>query len=179
MVPDVGEVKKGVIARYENFLGTSNYKALAQSTQSFNRKLNEERKMRIPYVDGQTGVAMKHYNNVRVSRERMPGRRDDQVYSYPQRRWHKKRYQYLQYFMLPKHLRFLPPGAGPEGGAPTSVRLEESMELFVSLYIFYSGRPCSDQRRQQQQFSHKSNGVGGLLHERGGLCHAGWDGGRV
>jgi len=50
----------------------------------------------------------------------MPGRRDDQVYSYPQRRWHKKRYQYLQYFMLPKHLRFLPPGAGPEGGAPTS-----------------------------------------------------------
>jgi len=120
MVLDVGEVKKGVIARYENFLGTSNYKALAQSTQSFNRKLNEERKMRIPYVDGQTGVAMKHYNNVRVSRERMPGRRDDQVYSYPQRRWHKKRYQYLQYFMLPKHLRFLPPGAGPEGGAPTS-----------------------------------------------------------
>ena len=108
MVLDVGEVKKGVIARYENFLGTSNYKALAQSTQSFNRKLNEERKMRIPYVDGQTGVAMKHYNNVRVSRERMPGRRDDQVYSYPQRRWHKKRYQYLQYFMLPKHLRYEP-----------------------------------------------------------------------
>ena len=122
MVLDVGEVKKGVIARYENFLGTSNYKALAQSTQSFNRKLNEERKMRIPYVDGQTGVAMKHYNNVRVSRERMPGRRDDQVYSYPQRRWHKKRYQYLQYFMLPKHLRYEPEtefntglvGAGPE-----------------------------------------------------------------
>ena len=123
MVLDVGEVKKGVIARYENFLGTSNYKALAQSTQSFNRKLNEERKMRIPYVDGQTGVAMKHYNNVRVSRERMPGRRDGQVYSYPQRRWHKKRYQYLQYFMLPKHLRFAP-GVNPEGGVPTSVSLK-------------------------------------------------------
>ena len=142
MVLDVGEVKKGVIARYENFLGTSNYKALAQSTQSFNRKLNEERKMRIPYVDGQTGVAMKHYNNVRVSRERMPGRRDDQVYSYPQRRWHKKRYQYLQYFMLPKHLRFLPPGAGPEGGAPTSVRLEGSIELFVFLILFIQDAPA-------------------------------------
>ena len=43
------------------------------------RKLNEERKMRIPYVDGQTGVAMKHYNNVRLTRERMPGRREGQV----------------------------------------------------------------------------------------------------
>merc|ERR1719266_2203271 len=49
----------------------------------------------------------------------MPGRRDGQVYSYPQRRWHKKRYQYLQYFMLPKHLRFAP-GVNPEGGVPTS-----------------------------------------------------------
>ena len=35
--------------------------------------------MRIPYVDGQTGVAMKHYNNTRVARERMPGRREGQV----------------------------------------------------------------------------------------------------
>ena len=38
----------------------------------------------------------------------MPGVRAGQVYTYPQKRWHKKRYQYLQYFMLPKHLRFDP-----------------------------------------------------------------------
>ena len=31
-----------------------------------------------------------------------------QVYSYPQRLWRKRRYQYLQYFMLPKHLRYEP-----------------------------------------------------------------------
>ena len=142
MVLDVGEVKKGVIARYENFLGTSNYKALAQSTQSFNRKLNEERKMRIPYVDGQTGVAMKHYNNTRVSRERMPGRRDGQVYSYPQRRWHKKRYQYLQYFMLPKHLRFAP-GVNPEGGVPTSVSLK--LVVVVVENAFGLGHSCPHQ----------------------------------
>merc|ERR1719330_1286284 len=37
----------------------------------------------------------------------MPGRRAGQVYSYPQKRWQKKRYQYLQYFMLPRHLRHL------------------------------------------------------------------------
>ena len=114
MVLDVGKVEEEKIQKYEKFLGTGKYKELAQSTQSFNRKLNEDRKMRIPYVDGQTGVAMKHYNNDRVSRERMPGRREGQLYSYPQKKWHKKSYQYLQYFMLPKHLRFYPP-TGPNG----------------------------------------------------------------
>jgi len=95
------------VKKLEKFLGTGKYKELAVSTQSFSRKLNEERKMRIPYVDGQTGVAQKHYNNNRAARERMPGTRAGQVYSYPQKRWHKKRYQYLQYFMLPRHLRHL------------------------------------------------------------------------
>ena len=114
MVLDVGKVEEERIQKYEKFLGTGKYKELAQSTQSFNRKLNEDRKMRIPYVDGQTGVAMKHYNNYRVSRERMPGKKEGQLYSYPQKKWHKKSYQYLQYFMLPKHLRFYPP-TGPNG----------------------------------------------------------------
>jgi len=117
MVLEIGEVKEETVKKYEKFLSTGKYKELAQSTQSFNRKLNEERKMRIPYVDGQTGVAMKHYNNMRMARERMPGRREGQVYSYPQRRWQKKRYQYLQYFMLPKHLRFHPAG-DPALGLP-------------------------------------------------------------
>ena len=40
--------------------------------------------MRIPYIDGQTGVAQKHYDNERKERERMPGRSGGQVYTYPQ-----------------------------------------------------------------------------------------------
>ena len=40
--------------------------------------------MRIPYIDGQTGVAQKHYDNERSQRERMPGRSGGQVYTYPQ-----------------------------------------------------------------------------------------------
>jgi len=92
------------VAKLENFLGTNTYRDLARNTQSFSRKLNEERKMRLPYVDGQTGVMHKHYNVQRSARERMPGG-DGQVYTYPQRKWYKKKYQYLQYFMLPKHLR--------------------------------------------------------------------------
>jgi len=100
------DVNPDSVMKLEKFLGTGKYRELAQSTQSFSRKLNEERKMRIPYVDGQTGVAQKHYNNFKKSKERMPGCGEGQIYSYPQRRWLKKRYQYLQYFMLPKHLRF-------------------------------------------------------------------------
>jgi len=111
------EVSPESVKKFEKFLGTGKYKELAVSTQSFSRKLNEERKMRIPYVDSQTGVAQKHYNNSRVARERMPGTRAGQIYTYPQKRWHKKRYQYLQYFMLPRHLRFDPAeraAAGPQ-----------------------------------------------------------------
>ena len=36
----------------------------------------------------------------------MPGSRPGQVVSYPQRRWVKKSYQYLQHFLLPRHLRY-------------------------------------------------------------------------
>ena len=36
----------------------------------------------------------------------MPGTKLGQIYTYPQRRWQKKNYQYLQHFMLPRHLRY-------------------------------------------------------------------------
>ena len=52
-------------------------------------------------------MAQKHYNISKKRRcERMPGSRPGQIYSYPQRRWQKKSYQYLQHFMLPRHLRY-------------------------------------------------------------------------
>ena len=47
------EVNADSVKKLEKFLGTGKYKDLAVNTQSFSRKLNEERKMRIPYVDGQ------------------------------------------------------------------------------------------------------------------------------
>jgi hypothetical protein len=39
-----------VLSPYSN-----SYRELAESTMSFNRRLNEERRMRIPYIDGQVG----------------------------------------------------------------------------------------------------------------------------
>ena len=129
------------VTNLESFLATSRYKQLAESTMSFNRRLNEERKMRIPYIDGQTGVAQKHYpDQQRSRRERMPGQTRGQVYSYPQVTWHhhelclmlgfnlqriwrKRRYQYLQYFMLPKHLRYEPEPEFNTGMVGVSVEL--------------------------------------------------------
>lgn len=105
MVLDI-EVNTDSVKKLEKFLGTGKYKDLVTNTKSFSRKINEERKMRLPYVCGQTGVAQKHYNTSKRASERMPGARLGQVYSYPQKKWQKKNYQYLAHFMLPKHLRY-------------------------------------------------------------------------
>merc|ERR1711936_963990 len=93
--PEVGK-------KVEEFFADSSYKEYLESAVSFNRKLNEERKMRLPYIDSQTGVAQRHYNSERLKRERMPGRKMGQIYTYPQKHWRKKTYQYLKYFMQPK-----------------------------------------------------------------------------
>ena len=96
---------------FYRFFNDSGYKEYLENAVNFNRKLNEERKMRLPYIDGQTGVAQRHYNSMRNARERMPVPDRDvdpgKVICYPQKHWHKKRYQYLKYFMAPKH-RFDP-----------------------------------------------------------------------
>merc|ERR1712001_88605 len=95
--PEVGK-------KVEEFFDDPSYKEYLESAVSFNRKLNEERKMRLPYIDSQTGVAQRHYNSQRHKRERMPGLNQGQIYSYPQKQWRKKKYQYLKYFMQPKKM---------------------------------------------------------------------------
>ena len=91
-----------LIIVFFRFFDDPGYKEYLESAVSFNRKLNEERKMRLPYIDSQTGVAQRHYNSERHRRERMPGLKEGQIYSYPQKHWRKKKYQYLKYFMQPK-----------------------------------------------------------------------------
>lgn len=93
--PEVGK-------KVEEFFEDPGYKEYLESVVSFNRKLNEERQNRLPYIDSQTGVAQRHYNSERNKRERMPGMRQGQVYSYPQKQWRKRKYQYLKYFLQPK-----------------------------------------------------------------------------
>ena len=101
---DIGESEKKYIRinSFFRFFEDSGYKEYLESAVSFNRKLNEERKMRLPYIDSQTGVAQRHYDTERNKRERMPGVRQGQIYAYPQKQWRKKSYQYLKFFMKPK-----------------------------------------------------------------------------
>ncbi len=97
------------LSLFRSFFNDPGYKEYLENACSFNRKLNEERKMRIPYIDGQTGVAQRHYDNQRSKRERMPpearmraGGQHGQILSYPRKSWKKKRYQYLKFFMQPR-----------------------------------------------------------------------------
>ena len=60
--PEVGK-------KVEEFFDDPGYKEYLESAVSFNRKLNEERKMRLPYIDSQTGVAQRHYNSERHKRK--------------------------------------------------------------------------------------------------------------
>ena len=65
MVLDI-EVNVESVKKLEKFLGTGKYKDLAMNTQSFSRKLNEERKMRLPYVDGQVSDKIYLFFNFNV-----------------------------------------------------------------------------------------------------------------
>merc|ERR1712241_931079 len=114
--------------KLEEFFEDPGYKEYLESVVSFNRKLNEERQNRLPYIDSQTGVAQRHYNSERNKRERMPGMRQGQVYSYPQKQWRKRKYQYLKYFLQPK--RF-----DPESEMHTISQVENPSALNTSSNI--------------------------------------------
>lgn len=51
-----------------------------------------------------TGVAQNHSNLFHDERQRLPGLREGQIYSYPCKRWRKKRRQYLLNFMQPRYV---------------------------------------------------------------------------
>ena len=52
------ELNPEAVKKLEKFVNTNTYRELAESAMSFNRKLNEERKMRIPYIDGQVKIIL-------------------------------------------------------------------------------------------------------------------------
>ncbi|WAR25744.1 DPF1-like protein [Mya arenaria] len=60
--------------------------------------MKNDRKMRLPFLDSQTGVAQSHTDLWHSYRHRRPGKYPGQIYSYPERRWKKKRH----YFLFPE-----------------------------------------------------------------------------
>ncbi|BFZ03245.1 hypothetical protein BsWGS_06285 [Bradybaena similaris] len=71
------------------------YMDILEQTASFNTRLSIERKMRLPFLDSQTGVAQKHTNLLHPYRYRQPGIVEGQLYSYPAKRWKKKKRSFI------------------------------------------------------------------------------------
>lgn len=83
------------LAKIETFLNDSAYKEVLENSENYNTRLCIERRLRMPFLDPQTGVAQNHCALFMKSRQRMPGLHSGQLYSYPAARWRKSRRQYL------------------------------------------------------------------------------------
>ncbi|XP_055686870.1 zinc finger protein DPF3 [Lutzomyia longipalpis] len=83
------------LAKIENFFNDSAYKEVLENSENYNTRLCIERRLRMPFLDPQTGVAQNHCALFMKSRQRMPGLSSGQLYSYPAARWRKSRRQYL------------------------------------------------------------------------------------
>lgn len=75
----------------EKLLNDSAYTELIEISANFNTRLCLERKLRMPFLDPQTGVAQRNSNLYMRRTQRMPGFQNGQVYSYPSKRWRNKR----------------------------------------------------------------------------------------
>ncbi|NXM90343.1 REQU protein, partial [Oenanthe oenanthe] len=72
-------------------LGEQYYCDAMEQCHSYNARLCAERSVRLPFLDSQTGVAQSNCYIWMEKRHRGPGLAAGQLYSYPARRWRKKR----------------------------------------------------------------------------------------
>lgn len=82
-------------------MNDSTYRDAIEYSANFNTRLCLERRLRLPFLDPQTGVAQNHCSLFMDRRQRMPGFREGQIYSYPAARWRKTRRQYLSKMLRP------------------------------------------------------------------------------
>ncbi|XP_011680111.1 zinc finger protein ubi-d4 isoform X2 [Strongylocentrotus purpuratus] len=67
------------------------YKEALENASNFNSRMMSERKLRLPFLDSQTGVAQNNCFLWFQKRHRAQGQERGQLYTYPSRRWRKKR----------------------------------------------------------------------------------------
>ncbi|CAB1325033.1 unnamed protein product [Coregonus sp. 'balchen'] len=72
-------------------LGEQYYKDAMEQCHSYNARLCAERSILMPFIDSQTGVAQSNCYIWMEKRHRSAGIAPGQLYSYPSRRWRKKR----------------------------------------------------------------------------------------
>ncbi|KAH9400833.1 Zinc finger protein ubi-d4, partial [Tyrophagus putrescentiae] len=88
-------ISEDLLTRLKNYMNDPVYKETVENSSSYNERLVKERKTRLPFLDAQTGVAQSDCYIWSNKLDRMPGYYSAQLYSYPARRWRKKRRQYL------------------------------------------------------------------------------------
>lgn len=76
--------------RIEEFFQSSSYQHCLELSTTFNSRLARERKLRLPFLDLQTGIAQRHCAQVKA-KQRMPGLRAGQLYTFPAQRWRKNK----------------------------------------------------------------------------------------
>ncbi|XP_026815798.1 zinc finger protein neuro-d4 isoform X2 [Rhopalosiphum maidis] len=91
----VVEMKPNFVKSVSCFINDLSYREAVENSVNYNTRLCIERRLRMPFLDTQTGVAQTHSSLLMLERQRMPGLNNGQVYTYPSKRWKKKRRQYL------------------------------------------------------------------------------------
>lgn len=92
---NIHEINIQSLEKIESFLNDTAYKEAIENSETFNTRLCIERRLRMPFLDPQTGVAQYHSSLFFRARQRIPGLKEGQIYSYPSSRWRKSRRQYL------------------------------------------------------------------------------------
>ncbi|XP_012287052.1 zinc finger protein DPF3 isoform X3 [Orussus abietinus] len=95
-------VNESNLNKIESFLNDTAYREAIENSSNYNSRLCRERRLRMPFLDSQTGVAQNHSALFMSARERLPGLLHGQIYTYPSKRWRKKRRQYLMHYLHPK-----------------------------------------------------------------------------
>uniref|UniRef100_UPI00358EC808 zinc finger protein ubi-d4 n=1 Tax=Myxine glutinosa TaxID=7769 RepID=UPI00358EC808 len=72
-------------------LGEQFYREAIEHCHNYNARLCAERSVRLPFLDSQTGVAQNNCYIWMEKRHRGPGVAPGQLYTYPARRWRKRR----------------------------------------------------------------------------------------
>lgn len=93
--PIIKPARPEILTGIRNFLNGSSYREVIESSSSYNNNIVHERKLRLPYLDSQTGVAQSDCSLWFNRNDRRPGIESGQLYTYPAKRWKKKRRQYL------------------------------------------------------------------------------------
>ncbi|CAH1111494.1 unnamed protein product [Psylliodes chrysocephalus] len=93
--PTINNSNKTSLEKIESFLNESAYNEALENSSNYNARLRIERRLRLPFIDTQTGVAQNHSSLFMDKKQRIPGLLPGQIYSYPRQRWRKKRRQYL------------------------------------------------------------------------------------